>query len=413
MGIFLLSPGFPGCESKVGAVRISPVVRVVYLFAVAVGVFVLPEIWQVAVVAGIQAILWLVVGLGLPLLVRRVGKLGGIALLLVLSFALTGDLADGTWVKVGWGPWAIPVSLTGLYVGALMLLRILAVILASGVVRAGDPRAIASGLRGLAVPASVAISIDTVLALLGDEGGRPGSGQGGGRRRHRQAEVDWPTTFWEGLRRLSRGDVDPIAEGLDQQLRRAQRHLDCQELDSKLQAQAHDLAVVAGLTLTMLGIRAVKVLPAIPFAPGHKLVVLTPLYVVASQKTHSRFGGSQVGLSMGVVSFLMGDGKYGVFEIIKHVVPGALCDLLLPVLAPKGTVRGGLFWSFFGALVAAGRFAAIFAMILLVQAPALAWAILLPGLAVHMTFGALSGYVTGHLLQAMSKLKPEAKMETP
>ena len=31
----------------------------------------------------------------------------------------------------------------------------------------------------------------------------------------------------------------------------------------------------------MLGIKALKLLPGIPFAPGHKLVLLTPLYVVA------------------------------------------------------------------------------------------------------------------------------------
>ena len=45
---------------------------------------------------------------------------------------------------------------------------------------------------------------------------------------------------------------------------------------------SRDAGVIVGLSLTMLGIKALKVLPSIPFAPGHKLVLLTPLYVVAS-----------------------------------------------------------------------------------------------------------------------------------
>ena len=42
---------------------------------------------------------------------------------------------------------------------------------------------------------------------------------------------------------------------------------------------------VAMVALAMLAVKALKVLPSVPFAPGHKLVLLTPLYVVASMRT--------------------------------------------------------------------------------------------------------------------------------
>jgi hypothetical protein len=46
----------------------------------------------------------------------------------------------------------------------------------------------------------------------------------------------------------------------------------------------------------------------------------------------------------------------------------------------------------------------IFTMTLAFQAPAVALAILIPGLAVHTTFGVLSGYVSYHLLRGLERL---------
>jgi hypothetical protein len=50
--------------------------------------------------------------------------------------------------------------------------------------------------------------------------------------------------------------------------------------------------------------------------------------------------------------------------------------------------------------MAAGRLATIFSIVALVQAPRIAYALLLPNLAFQVTFGALSGYVSYHLVRA-------------
>lgn len=142
--------------------------------------------------------------------------------------------------------------------------------------------------------------------------------------------------------------------------------------------------------------------------------MLTPLYIVASVLSYSRFGATLTGLTMGTVAFLMGDGRYGIFEILKHVTPGLICDLLVPLLLRGGRRPGPLLWSIVGGLIGAGRFATIFGIALTVQAPAVAFAMLIPGFTIHTTFGALSGYVSYHLVKAVERLrKPRPVEEAP
>jgi hypothetical protein len=104
---------------------------------------------------------------------------------------------------------------------------------------------------------------------------------------------------------------------------------------------------------------------------------------------------------MGTVSFLSGDGKYGVFEILKHVVPGIICDLSVPLLVAGGRRPGKVTWMLHGAITAAGRYAAIFAVTLLAQPPAVAFAFLVPGLTVHVVFGILAGLLVRPVLTAL------------
>jgi hypothetical protein len=163
------------------------------------------------------------------------------------------------------------------------------------------------------------------------------------------------------------------------------------------------VAVVAGLALTMLGIKALKLLPGLPFAPGHKGVLLIPLFIAAGLMTRSRAGATLTGLTMGTVAFLLGDGRYGIFEIAKHVAPGVLVDLLLPLMRAGERRRGVVAWALFGLVVALGRFATVTVIALAVQAPALVYAVLIPGLIVHTIFGILSGLVTAPLIRAITE----------
>jgi len=195
--------------------------------------------------------------------------------------------------------------------------------------------------------------------------------------------------------------VAPIARRIDVHIGRVEEHLRDEGFDTRERDVARDVTVIAGVSLTMLGIKALKVLPNIPFAPGYKTVVLTPLYIVARLRTRNRLGATITGLTMGVVAFLAGDGRYGPFEILKHTTPGIVCDLAVPAMVRGGRTPGPVAWSLLGALIGAARYATIFGVMLLVQPPRLAWALLVPGLALHTTFGVLSGWVSWQLVRAM------------
>jgi hypothetical protein len=110
---------------------------------------------------------------------------------------------------------------------------------------------------------------------------------------------------------------------------------------------------------------------------------------------------------MGVVSFLLGDGKYGPFEICKHVAPGLICDAIVPLVTRGSRMPGPIGWSLIGGVIAIGRFATILVVTALVAAPRVAYAVLIPGLTVHLIFGVLSGYVSYHLVKAIGKLREE------
>jgi hypothetical protein len=176
-------------------------------------------------------------------------------------------------------------------------------------------------------------------AEAGEEEAGGGGGGGGGGRGRRAVARDGQG-FWTALKRISRGDVAPIVERIDRHIERVEEHLEEQGFQAHERAVARDVAVIAGVSLTMLGIKALKVLPNIPFAPGYKTVVLTPLYIVARLRTRSRVGATVTGFTMGLVAFLGGDGRYGPFEILKHTAPGVVCDLVGPVMVRGGRTPG-------------------------------------------------------------------------
>lgn len=356
---------------------VDPRLRVAFLLGTAVGVFFLRQPWQLAIALAALIAGWFVVRLPARRLLRQLYKLWGLATFIAVSYLLFDD--DGNF----------GFRTDNLVQGTVMFARIVAIILASHLARAGDPRAVAAGLTRLRVPEPISVPIDTVLALLG--GDERHDGTGGGRGRNRKNDEESGETFFQAVKRIARGDVGPIARRLELQIDRAERHIH-RETKS---ARTKDLAVIAGIALTMLGIKALKVLPSIPFAPGHKLVLLTPLYIIVRRKTQMRGAATLTGLTMGSVAFLMGDGKYGVFEILKHLAPGLICDLFQPKDA------GPIGWSIFGGLIAVARFATIFCVTMLIQAPGIAYAMLIPGLTVHLTFGVASGFVTHHLVRAM------------
>ena len=413
--------------------RLPPTLVVLYLIVVAVGVFLLREPAYLVPVLALQLLLWALARQPAGDVIRLLRRLQVFFFFILVSFIFFPDSgADPAWVRLPLGPipWQPWVSLTGLRAGLLMCLRMYTVVFTSMLVR----RAIradefVSGLRGLLLPMPLALVLDTTLHMLEPEqrrrvqegkggggtgagrggapgGGGGGQGGGGGGGGARGVAVV--------LRDVLHGDVGFFTDRIEAALQRAGGYVRERHVDLSVE-RARDLGVVSGVTLTMLSVKWLKILPGLPIAPGHKAVLLLPLYILTAELTHSRWGATLVGSSMGVIGFLMGDGRYGIFEILKHITPGLIVDLLLPLVRlgagrePHQASRLGsaLRYGLVGLIASLGRFATIVGVAFLMGAPQAFYALVAPLALVHLGFGAASGLVSYAIMQSVGRLRAQ------
>src|SRR5262245_38727256 len=395
-------------------------VKILALIAVAAGCFVVRDPRVLAGVVLLELAIWGVLRLPLAALYRTVRKLAIFAFFIMLTYALvpTESMQADIWVTAGIGSWQIPVNQTGFIFGVVVSLRMLVVVLASIIVQlSGKPEDFVAGLRGLGVPEVTAITVDNTFRLLNSEsarrpgsgGGRGGGGGGGGGRGRQTAqnagneELTW--------RRILRGDFAFLNDVIENALVRA-RNLTEHGSRSSESALPRDAVVITALCFLMLTTKMLKVLPGIPFAPGHKLILLIPLYILAGALTQSRWGATFAGTSIGIISFLFGEGRFGVFEILKHIAPGPVVDALLPwLLRGRSPAR----WKFvmLGALCAAARITTIVAVTFLIDAPAVFYALVAPMFISQTAFGAASGFITFYLLKSLDRFRRVLDVRRP
>src|SRR5262249_37929852 len=152
------------CASLWKPMRLDPRWRVIFLAVVAIGALFLHRPLAIAALVAGLAILWVAVGLGSRALYRQCVKFAGFAVFVVVMYALTGeDGATGRWIRFGSDDFGLWLNAAGALTGLLMALRVLAIVLASQVARAGDARALSAGLAGLGLPRAASACLDTVL----------------------------------------------------------------------------------------------------------------------------------------------------------------------------------------------------------------------------------------------------------
>ena len=326
-----------------------PWILVVYLLAVTFAAFLLPESIKATGVAGLFAMQLAVLAafrsLRLGDLSRIFARLRFLFFFLIVVNAFLPGPATGRYWPLAWG---ILVNLDGLFSGAVMCAQIALVVLTTHVVRAiGDERSFIDGLRSLRIAPLLAYSLDTTFALVGGslnrggggEGTGSGSGGGGGGGRHRGGGDGGGHVAAAGgetsggvlalFRALRNRDISPFVDKINNGLADAARHAARLGLGRE---RAHDVGVIGGIAAVMMAFKLVKVLPGLPVMQGAKMVFFIPLYVLAADRTHTRWGGTIAGGIMGFLAFLNGDSRYGLFEILKHLVPGLTMDIIWPVV---------------------------------------------------------------------------------
>ena len=348
---------------------------------------------QPAVIVGLlvaQLMFWLGSALPLAGIWAAIRRLRWFFLIILLSYAFIGTDSD-QWYSVTIGPWAMTISLTSMQLALLMCLRVITLVIASSWVRLSSPKdAFVGGLRAMGLPELVALGIDATLDNLGG-GARHGKGDGGGRHRNKQpAQADANSLTFAQIRS---GDVTVATDWFARHFKKAKEALAdrYQELPA---ATIHDLTIVLGVSLAIMSLKLLQILPGLPIAPGHKNILIIPLLLFAARATNGRFGATSTSMVAGIVSFMLGYGKYGILELAHFIVPGMLADVLSPLARAK--IRPGRLFQFIliGAILGLGRFAANFLIIILAGAPQIAFVLYLPILLSQVTFGALSGFVS-------------------
>lgn len=130
------------------------------------------------------------------------------------------------------------------------------------------------------------------------------------------------------IRALKTRDLSPFVAKIEAGLSAGSQHAQRLGLNER---RAHDVGVIGGIAAVMMAFKLIKVLPGLPVMQGAKTIFFIPLYILAADRTHSRWGGTVAGGIMGFIAFLNGDSRYGVFELLKHIVPGLVIDLLWPI----------------------------------------------------------------------------------
>lgn len=390
----------------------SAKIKLIYLLVLACGLFFVSDWRLILGLLAVQTGLWLYAGLGLGELWRGTSRLKWFFLLVVISYLLIPPVDSQPDYRIDLGWFGIGVYFSGLDHAALMLSRVFLLVFTSLWVRLSEPAGtFVATLGKLGLPESTAIVIDAGLSLAGGGrsagrkgGGGRGDGSGGGHGQGRERNVaqdDQPTST--GKRRISFADIrqarftfmdDLLGAALQKSLAYLREHY-----PQMSETVRRDTAIILSVVVAVMSLKLLQILPGLPFAPGHKNVIVIPLLLMASLSTHSRFGGFSAGLAVGIVSFLLGYGKFGAFEILQFALPGLLADLLAPVLVGGSGFMLLVRMAILGALLGLTRFAANFMVLMLAGSPELAWLAFTPMLISQMLFGGLSSLVCVYIVK--------------
>ncbi len=368
--------------------------KLAYLIALAFVMFVIDQAAVITALFALQLLLWITSDLPVAGLWTAIRRLRLFFLIIVASYAFigTGNPGSDRWYPLPAGPWVLDINLAGIQLALLMCLRVITLVVASSWVRLSSPQgAFVRGLRAIGLPELAALGIDATLGNLGGAGKGRGDGSGGGRkRRDASKQADGESLTFAQIRS---GDTTMVTDWFARQFRKARRALanQYQELPPRM---IHDLTVVLSVSLAIMSLKLLQIMPGLPIAPGHKNVLVIPLLLFAARATHGRFGATTTSLVAGIVSFMLGYGKYGILELAHFLVPGVLADVLTPLA--RASSRSGRLLQFIviGAILGLGRFAANFLIIVLAGAPQLAFVLYVPMLVSQVVFGATSGFVS-------------------
>lgn len=280
--------------------------------------------------------------------------------------------------------WVLAISYDGLMQGAIMVSKLVAMLMITQSVRLSMKKdEFVQGMTSLGLSKSSAEIIDEIFRIVSETKGKnkekgKGKGQGAGQGKSDKGEVKSRDV-------LFRGRVGKIPQKLMERINFA-----------KDKFANNPNAVVASSALSVTLIRMVKIAPGLPLAPGHKNILMFPVFIYGITKSGKRFSGSQIGFISGILHFSMGFGKYGPLGILQFAVLGFVLDLLLMLPIKKTNL---IYLMFIGGMGGFVRISTELILAYILGMPNTFYLIYLPYIISQVAFGAASGFITRSILK--------------
>jgi len=344
---------------------IDPRIRILYLILISVLVFVFDDINIIAGFLLLQVILWVVLRVKFKEL-RFLKKSALFLFSLLFFYAVFSPDKNIAALRI-FGH-TLMLSETGLALGAMMGIRLLTLLSASVIVRAKTKsKDFVKGLTGLGMPKDLSLVLESTLAHI-----RMKKDKKKGKKRI-------------VMKKLLKGDLSFMIESINKRL-----------ADAKKKFKHSDVALLFAFTTLVVGVRLIRIAPGLPLAPGHKNLLLIPFFITAAILTKGRFTATKIGFLSGIINFMLGFGKFGVFGILQSIVPGLIVDLLLGL---RKVMKPAVAYAIIGLLAGLGKVSALILLSILFGMPEAFYVVISPYMASQCIFGVLSAPITVYLLR--------------
>ena len=306
-------------------------------------------------------------------------KLKWLFLVVILSYTFLSPFESSHAIELNLKFFSFNYYPSGLKIALMMISRIALMIMASLWLRLSmDQESFIKSLKTLKISESIAIVIDLTLSQLMTE-----------RKTKKKKKKDKKKiTFQEFKSNKSHFFNQLIEKNINKS-----DQLLTKKYPQMLKSQRQNILVILSVVVAIMSLKFLQMMPGLPVAPGHKNLLVIPLLILASLSTNMKYGGLAAGFATGIVSFMMGFGKFGIFEILHFALPGLVSDWFLPLIKNRNDKFLIIKLAILGALLGFSRFIANLGILLLVGAPKLAVLVMMPMLISQVVFGALSSLV--------------------
>lgn len=349
--------------------------KIAYLIVLSTGLFFIYNWWIIFLLFAFQSFLWFSSSLPIKPLIKALIKLKWFFLIIIIAYTFfqTHDSSVPTEVDLYF--FSINVYISSLTIALLMLSRITLMLMVSLWVRKSlHQLEFVQGLKFYKTPETVAIVIDLTLAQLTSQ-----------KKKKRKKTK---TTF----KQFNSNKAQFIHQLIEKNIKKSDQLL-LENYPKISKTMRKDVLVILSVVIAIMSLKFLQLMPGLPIAPGHKNLLVIPLIILASLSTHMKYGGLAAGFATGIVSFLMGFGKFGIFEVLHFALPGLISDWLKPMLKNQKNNWLILKLAIIGAILGFTRFVANILILLLVGAPKLALIVMTPMLISQIVFGALSSII--------------------